>query len=561
MATILSKASKALALGGAGLGGAAVYRYQNLKKEESLLPTNELWKFSDDSLRKSNDTNKNKKQLIVVGGGVVGVTAAYKAALKGHSVVLLEPRSEPGKECSACAAGGMQRANPVVDMSTWIAVTKCIAPISRYVLGGDSEPFNFFHIDWLSTLTDPFFLRWAVTFTRTSFLPPADQADKQKEMLSFTNYAIRDMINMMNNRRDPMAKKSGYNPNGSLTLSYDASDPVPVEEEATPTTSSTTTTTIATSAAAAVPSHPSGTNTYEPSKQIKGDEITQNEPSILHQKQQPTVAKFEYESSAASSERFTEELADRCLRDPKLDVTFLYDTRVKAVNFHRGNSNKTKITQLRTNRGVIDVPDDAQVLVAAGAWTPHVMALMDMYAPVYPLKGYAMSISAKEALATKRDLKPQDLPTRIVSDKYMFTSRLGDEIRITSIGEFSGWSTSPTPNVDEEFRHEAIRQFPQLEAFIKEAKTKCGHRPYVSDGIVLLGRIHSFENLLVSCGPGSNGWKLAMGSGEIAERLVAGQTEDDISKDLGFDAHSFSPAGRVLHAPTLTRLYRARWNV
>mmetsp|Transcript_30228 Transcript_30228/g.61410 ORF Transcript_30228/g.61410 Transcript_30228/m.61410 type:complete len:190 (-) Transcript_30228:326-895(-) len=189
------------------------------------------------------------------------------------------------------------------------------------------------------------------------------------------------------------------------------------------------------------------------------------------------------------------------------------------------------------------------------------MALMDLYAPVYPLKGYAMSISAKDVLAAKKDLRPRDLPTRIVSDKYMFTSRLGDEIRITSIGEFSGWSTSPTPKVDEEFRHEAIRQFPQLEPFIKEAKTKCGHRPYVSDGILLLGRIHSFENLLVSCGPGSNGWKLAMGSGEIAERLVAGQTEDDISKELGFDAHAFSPAGRVLHAPTLTRLYRARWNV
>jgi len=52
--------------------------------------------------------------------------------------------------------------------------------------------------------------------------------------------------------------------------------------------------------------------------------------------------------------------------------------------------------------------------------------------------------------------------------------------------------------VEREFRREAIRQFPQLESFIKEAKIKCGHRPYVSDGILLLGRVDTFDNLLVS---------------------------------------------------------------
>lgn len=35
----------------------------------------------------------------------MGVTAAYKLALKGHSVALLEPRERAGEECSACAAG------------------------------------------------------------------------------------------------------------------------------------------------------------------------------------------------------------------------------------------------------------------------------------------------------------------------------------------------------------------------------------------------------------------------------------------------------------------------
>ena len=156
--------------------------------------------------------------------------------------------------------------------------------------------------------------------------------------------------------------------------------------------------------------------------------------------------RYEYESCAASSERFTEELAERCEKDPKLDVQFLYNTKVKGVSTGPScGSQKRRVTQLQTNRGVIDVSQDTQVLVAAGAWIPRILSSMDLYAPVYPLKGYCLSMNAEEVLSSKT-IKPQDLPTRIVCDKYMFTSRLGDEIRITSIGEFSGWSTKPTPS-------------------------------------------------------------------------------------------------------------------
>ena len=411
-----------------------------------------------------------------------------------------------------------------------------VLPITRYLFGGAHESYQFFHIDWFDTLSDPFFLRWSATFAKTSLFPCSNQNRLQMEQLSFTDYAVKDMVKMMEDKKDSMAKKSGFNPTGSLSLSYDVVD---------------------TMKKAANPTHG---NTLELSKQLEGEEIPSVEPSIQQQEQQPTSAKFEFETCAASSERFTEELAKRCANDPDLDVKFLYNTRVKGVSTAQ-ESQRRIVTQIQTNRGVIDNVKDKEVLIAAGAWTPHIAAMMDLYAPVYPLKGYAMSISAKEALVSNKLLKPSDLPTRIVCDKYMFTSRLGDEIRVTSIGEFSGWSTSPTASVEKEFRREAMRQYPTLETFIKEANVKCGHRPYVSDGILLLGRVQEFDNLLVSCGPGSNGWKLAMGSGSVVEMLVSGKTEDQISDELGFDARSFSPAGRVFESPIFSKLCRARWGV
>jgi glycine/D-amino acid oxidase-like deaminating enzyme len=185
-----------------------------------------------------------------------------------------------------------------------------------------------------------------------------------------------------------------------------------------------------------------------------------------------------------------------------------------------------------------------------------------LYAPVYPLKGYAISLSAKEILRQSQGkLSAEDLPSRIVCDPYMYTSRLGDEVRITSIGEFSGWSTKPTPQVDKEFRREAARQFPQLADYLASATTRCGHRPYVNDGLLLLGRVQEYDNLLVSCGPGSNGWKMAMGSAAVVQRLTAGQSDEEISAALRFDVSAFAPYERVVYAPWFAKLCRARWNV
>ena len=374
-------------------------------------------------------------------------------------------------------------------------------------------------------------------------------------MLKFTKYAVEEMCHVMENRLDSMSSMAGYNKRGSLAVSY---DPLPVDDTTTSKNSNTSSESISTHSK----------NSYEPSVLLVGEALLEEEPSLRWQKRPPTSARYEYETKAASSQRWTRELAQRCTNDKTMNVRILYNTKVEAVTVTDApmdsiDGNKPRITQLRTNRGVMDIPAAAHVVVAAGSWTPQVLALLDLYAPVYPLKGYAMSVSVKDALQQSQlKLKPHDLPSRIVCDKYMFTSRLGeDEIRITSIGEFSGWDTAPTPAVDAEFRAAAVRQFPQLAPLITQARTYCGHRPLVSDGILLLGAVDTHTNLWVTVGPGSNGWKLALGSAEVLQRLVAGQSVEQISEELGFDATALAPTGRVVPAPLFAKLCRARWNV
>ena len=66
----------------AGLGGITIYRYQGVKQRESQLPSNSLKVFQDAKPKKH-------QRVIIIGAGVVGVSAAYKLGKFGHEVVVL----------------------------------------------------------------------------------------------------------------------------------------------------------------------------------------------------------------------------------------------------------------------------------------------------------------------------------------------------------------------------------------------------------------------------------------------------------------------------------------
>ena len=340
------------------IGTAAAFRYNKVIQRQAEWPTSPLVLPTENP------------DVIVIGGGVVGIAAAYTCAERGQKVLVIEPNSAAGQECTSCAAGGMQRSNPVVDWNTWLAVLKC----------SFGQGYKFFHIDWLSTLTDPFFLRWIFTFSTTSLLPGPQQEIKQGEMLKFTQFAVDEMVKFMNRH---MAKVSGYNPTGSLSVSYDP-PPAPNAEQGKDART-----------AAKGPTGTSASMTNEPHRMLQSTaEILKVEPSLRFQEKPPLSAKFEYKSAAASAERYTVELANACARHG--NITLLYNTTVRGLSVEQESPDlekkKPHIATLHTTAGVIKVNPKTQVLVAAGAWTPHLLSTIDLYAPVYPLKGYAMSL-------------------------------------------------------------------------------------------------------------------------------------------------------------------------
>ena len=76
------------------------------------------WRRADSEKLPSREI-KGPKKAVVVGAGVAGVSTAYQLAKKGWNVTLLEASHSPGSQCSAVAAGGMQKSNPVLTKESW----------------------------------------------------------------------------------------------------------------------------------------------------------------------------------------------------------------------------------------------------------------------------------------------------------------------------------------------------------------------------------------------------------------------------------------------------------
>ncbi len=107
--------------GGVGLAAAAAAaaaaRTTKFHQELAALPAQPIDLF---------DGKKSKRMAVVIGSGCAGVSSAFGLAQRGYDVVVLDAGGTAAAECSAVAAGGMQRSNPLIDRDHWKAVSKSI---------------------------------------------------------------------------------------------------------------------------------------------------------------------------------------------------------------------------------------------------------------------------------------------------------------------------------------------------------------------------------------------------------------------------------------------------
>jgi D-amino-acid dehydrogenase len=169
------------------------------------------------------------------------------------------------------------------------------------------------------------------------------------------------------------------------------------------------------------------------------------------------------------------------------------------------------IDRVVTNKG--DFTSDAFV-VAMGSYSPLILRPMGLELPVYPVKGYSLTIPiVDEARA----------PTSTLMDEAhkVAITRLGNRIRVGGMAEICGFSSSLPQARRQTLEHSVGSLFPGG-GDSDNASYWSGLRPMTPDGTPIIGRT-AFRNLYLNTGHGTLGWTMACGSASILADIITGQ--------------------------------------
>jgi D-amino-acid dehydrogenase len=215
---------------------------------------------------------------------------------------------------------------------------------------------------------------------------------------------------------------------------------------------------------------------------------------------------------------FTQRLAAMAAQ---IGVTFRYGVAIRGLS-----AEGDRITAVVTEQGI----ETADCYVAAlGSFTPALLAPLGVRVPVYPVKGYSLTLPVKEEGGA---------PVSTVMDETykVAITRLGDRIRVGGTAELAGFSLRLRRPRRETLEHSVTDLFPRG-GDVAEARFWTGLRPMTPDGTPVVGPTR-FRNLHLNTGHGTLGWTMACGSGRVLADLVTGRKPEIEISDLTLDRYA-----------------------
>ena len=160
-----------------------------------------------------------------------------------------------------------------------------------------------------------------------------------------------------------------------------------------------------------------------------------------------------------------------------------------------------------------DLTADGYVL-ALGSYSPLLLAGLGVPCNVYPAKGYSATISVG-AHRGAPTVSLTDLAWKIVM------TRLGDRLRVAGIAELTGWNTDLNRARCEALARRTFELFPDA-GDRANLRFWAGLRPAAPGNVPLIGATR-YRNLWIDTGHGTLGWTMACGSGKALADVVGGR--------------------------------------
>jgi D-amino-acid dehydrogenase len=209
---------------------------------------------------------------------------------------------------------------------------------------------------------------------------------------------------------------------------------------------------------------------------------------------------------------FTQRLAALCAAR---GVAFRYGVGIGAIE-----AEGDRVLGITTNEGRVE--GDAYV-VALGSHSPALLAPLGVRVPVYPVKGYSLTLPVAEEAGA---------PVSTVMDETykVAITRLGDRIRVGGTAELAGFSLRLRAPRRATLAHSVTDLFPRG-GNVAKASFWTGLRPMTPDGTPVVGPTR-LKNLHLNTGHGTLGWTMACGSGRLLADLITGRMPEIAADDL-----------------------------
>lgn len=405
-------------------------------------------------------------RVIVLGAGLLGITSAYYLQQLGHDVTVIDRQACPAAETSFANGGQVSVshaepwANPGAPLKVLQWLAREDAPL-LFRLRADAQ-------QWL----------WALQFLREC--TPARTRHNIQQIVRLGSYS-RDMLQQL--RRDTGIE---YHQRTQGILHFYTSAK---EFDAA----------------------------LEPARQMRelgcdrrvvsADEAVQIEPALRHMRSRLAGATYTAQDESGDANAFATGLARLC---EARGVKFLMGHTITALREAGGQIDHAEVTdgQGRYQR----IHADAFVL-AMGAFSAPLAAPLGLRLPVYPAKGYSVTMPVKdESMAHQVSL---------TDDEYKLVfSRLGQRLRIAGTAELNGYNRDLNPVRCAAIVRRVEELFPGA-GDATQASYWSGLRPATPGNVPLIGATR-LPNLFLNTGHGTLGWTHACGSGKSVARIVSG---------------------------------------
>ncbi|MEW9612309.1 D-amino acid dehydrogenase [Shinella sp. S4-D37] len=415
-------------------------------------------------------------KVIVLGAGIVGVTSAYQLARAGHEVTVVDRQPGPALETSFANAGEVSFGY----CSPWAA---------------PGIPMKA--MKWLFMQHAPLILRPKVDMAMLAWMAQmlrnctsARYALNKSRMLRLADYSRVSLA--------ALREETG--------ITYDERMQGTLQLFRTEAQLDASAKDVKALAADGIP--------YEV---LDPEGCIRVEPALKHVREKIVGGLLTPKDETGDCFKFAGALAEKA---KALGVTFNYGSIIRGLDVEGG-----RVTGVVTAHGRLQA--DA-VVVALGSFSPLLVRPHGIRLPVYPVKGYSLTIPITDAARAPE--------STVMDETYKIAiTRLGDRIRVGGMAEISGYTNDLGEPRRLTLQHSVTDLFPGGD--VSKASFWSGLRPMTPDGTPVIGPT-KVAGLYLNTGHGTLGWTMSSGSARLVADLVSGKKPEIDATDLAVSRYA-----------------------